>query len=422
MNDFKPVLKNKQFIYIWISQILSQLTINIMNFVVLTRLFEITGSTIATSLLWVAYALPVVLVGPFAYTIVDLIDRRKLLVLTNLLQAATIFLYSFSHRQSYFLMYGVVVLYSLINQFYVPSEQATIPTVLDKKELHFGVSLFFLTQQGSLILGYGIAGFLLKLMGFTWTLYLSAFLVFMAFVSTLFLKPMKSEKLLPANFEKGLGDFFGRILEGYRFIKNNRYILTPFIILSTVQICLTIVVVNVPIVAKDILSVPLDLAGIAIIVPAGIGAALGAVFIPKLIRKGYRKKQLIEYSILTISIVLMILVIFTPILSGLPKFLLSFAFITFGGFAYVGITVPTQTFLQEATPGGMRGRVFGNFWFLITLATIFPTIFSGTVTEVFGIRSLFLLLVVGAFSGFMLSKKWGDKFLNKNNNNNSNHE
>jgi MFS family permease len=412
MKDFKPVLKNKQFVYIWLSQILSQLTINIMNFVVLTRLFEITGSTIATSLLWVAYALPVVLVGPFAYTIVDLVDRRKLLIFTNLLQAATIFLYSFSHRPSYFLMYGVVILYSLINQFYVPSEQATIPTVLSKKELHFGNSLFFLTQQGALILGYGIAGFLLKLLGFTWTLYLSAFLVFMAFVSTLFLKEMKTEKLLPSNFEKGLEDFFSRILEGYRFIKNNRYILTPFIILSVLQICLTIVIVNVPIVAKDILGVPLDLAGISLIVPAGVGAALGAIFIPKLIRKGYRKKQLIEYSLLTISIILFILVIFTPLLSGYLRFLLTFTIIIFGGLAYVGITIPTQTFLQEVTPGGMRGRIFGNFWFLITLATIFPTIFSGTITEVFGIRSLFLILVVGAFAGYLLSKNWGDRFLN----------
>jgi MFS family permease len=412
MKDFKPVLKNKQFIYIWISQILSQLTINIMNFVVLTRLFEITGSTIATSLLWVAYALPVVLVGPFAYTIVDLVDRRKLLVFTNLLQAATIFLYSFSHRPSYFLMYGVVILYSLINQFYVPSEQATIPTVLSKKELHFGNSLFFLTQQGALILGYGIAGFLLKLLGFTWTLYLSSFLVFMAFVSTLMLKPMIAEKLLPSTFEKGLEDFFSRILEGYKFIKNNRYILTPFLILAVLQICLTIVIVNVPIVAKDILGVPLDLAGISIIVPAGIGAALGAVFIPKFVRKGYRKKELIEYSLLIIAIVLFILTAITPLFGNTLRYVFSFFVIVFAGMAFVGITVPTQTFLQEVTPGGMRGRIFGNFWFLITLATIFPTIFSGTVTEVFGIRTLFFILVVGAFTGFLVSRNWGDRFLN----------
>ena len=60
MEDFKPLIKNTKFVHLWTSQILSQLTINIMNFLLLIRLFEHTGSTIATSLLWAAYALPAI--------------------------------------------------------------------------------------------------------------------------------------------------------------------------------------------------------------------------------------------------------------------------------------------------------------------------------------------------------------------------
>jgi len=84
LQEFKPVLKNKNFLCIWISQIFSQLTINIMNFVFLIRLFEVTGSAISTSLLWVSYALPAILIGPFASGAVDLVDRRKMLIVTNL--------------------------------------------------------------------------------------------------------------------------------------------------------------------------------------------------------------------------------------------------------------------------------------------------------------------------------------------------
>src|SRR4030065_230113 len=66
LQEFKPVLRNKSFRYLWISQITSQLSINIMNFVFLIWLFGQTGSAISTSFLWVAYSLPAILVGPFA--------------------------------------------------------------------------------------------------------------------------------------------------------------------------------------------------------------------------------------------------------------------------------------------------------------------------------------------------------------------
>jgi hypothetical protein len=57
LKEFQPVLKNRYFLCLWSSQVLSLLTIHIMNFVLLTRFFERTGSTLATSFLWIAYAL-----------------------------------------------------------------------------------------------------------------------------------------------------------------------------------------------------------------------------------------------------------------------------------------------------------------------------------------------------------------------------
>ncbi|OGM20242.1 hypothetical protein A2771_01845 [Candidatus Woesebacteria bacterium RIFCSPHIGHO2_01_FULL_38_26b] len=58
----------------------------------------------------------------------------------------------------------------------------------------------------------------------------------------------------------------------------------------------------------------------------------------------------------------------------------------------MGINIPAQTFLQEKTPGGYRGRVFGNFWFLTTIANIIPVIMSGLVSELFGARFLVFLI------------------------------
>ena len=75
------------FYLLWTSQILSQITINIMNFLLLARLYEITGSSIATSLLWVTYAIPTIFFGPIGASLADLISRRKTLMVTNFMQA-----------------------------------------------------------------------------------------------------------------------------------------------------------------------------------------------------------------------------------------------------------------------------------------------------------------------------------------------
>ena len=208
MKDYRPVINNLEFRYLWTSQVLSQVAINIMNFLLLLRLFNETGSPIATSMLWVAYALPAILIGPVAAAYVDMVDRRKMLMITNVLQSATIFMYAISHRQSLFLLYGVAMMYSFLNQFYVPAEQATLPAIVRKNHLAHANSLFFITQQAAIILGFGFAGLLSKTIGFTSSLYLCAFLLFSAFVSVSFLKQMKISDTVPRSVEKAIIKFF----------------------------------------------------------------------------------------------------------------------------------------------------------------------------------------------------------------------
>ena len=94
----------------------------------------------------------------------------------------------------------------------------------------------------------------------------------------------------------------------------------------------------------------------------------------------------------------MALIVFTItfVAPRIPTITLFIAIISLfsGGFGFIGILIPAQTMLQEKTPGGLRGRVFGNFWFMVTVATIFPVIFSGTIAEIFGVEFMMLFLIV----------------------------
>lgn len=411
VDEFKPLIRNSKFVLIWISQILSQLTIHIMNFLLLIRLFAVTGSAIATSLLWVAYALPAILIGPLAAATVDMVDRRKMLMVTNLLQSLTILGYAFLHETRFFLLYGVAFMYSLLNQFYVPAEAAAIPSVVPKKYLPLANGLFLLTQQGALVVGFGIAGTLSHLLGFSNALFLGAAFLFLAFISVSFLPELKVEETVPAKFEEAVVRFFTRITEGYHFIKEEKGILPPFLLLIGIQVSLAMMLVNVPVFATDLLEISANAVGTLIVVPTGLGAGLGALIIPKLLRRGLRKKRVIEYSLMPLSFLMLFLGFIVPEFGGSLKLLLGTVSLFLIGLTFVGLLIPTQTYLQEATPGGLRGRVFGNFWFLVTIATIVPVIFSGTITELLGVRSLFLILGGLALTVLILSKRYGQRII-----------
>lgn len=414
MKDFKILIKNHKFVYLWISQIFSQLTINMLNFVLLLRIVSQTSSSIAASLLWIFYALPSVIIGPVAAVVVDTFERRKILMFTNLLQALTIFLYALTRDEQFFLLFGVVFIYSFLNQFYVPAEQASLPTVVQKEE-NFPIanSLFFITQQGALVVGFGIAGAILHFLGFTNTLYLCAGMLFIAFLSVTLLPELKRGTSLPKNLEEGISEFFKKITDGYSFIKEHNTILFPFLLLIVAQIGMVVAVVNAPLFATEILGIKIVNAGVGIVVPVGIGAGIGAYVVSKLLKRGLRKRKLIESLSLVLAVSIFVLASLIDNFSGISKYVVGILAMGFAGFSFVGILIPSQTFLQEATPGGMRGRVFGNFWFLVTIATIIPVLFSATLTEILGIRTLMFVLVVALISTYFFSVKYGEKLLMK---------
>ena len=409
--SWKKLFKNKNFIYIWLSQIFSQVTIFILNFTILFTLFERTGSSIATSLVWIFYALPAIIIGPFASAAVDMVDRRKILMIANLFQALVIIVYAATAGASYFVVYAIVLTYSSLNQFYVPAEFATLPFVIRKELLPEANGLFLLTQQGSLIFGFGIAGVFLKFIGFENTLYICSLFLLFAFLSTSLLPGMKARQKFPARFDKAVIAFFENIFSGYKFIKENKFVLAPFSILICMQVFLAIITVNVPAISLEVVKIPISLAGTFLIVPAGLGAIFGSLLFPRFLAKGMRKIKIIKYSLLSLSLSLFIFIFILSLFPVAIRILGSIPLLVFIGFSYIGILIPTQTFLQQKTPFGFRGRVFGNYWFLVTVLSVFPVIASGTITEIFGSKVLMAILIFGILGLFLFLKDSEKKYL-----------
>lgn len=394
------------FYLLWSSQILSQITLNVMNFLLLARLFNTTGSTIATSLLWVSYSLPTIFFGPFGASLADIFSRRKTLMITNLLQSLVIFSFIFTHSYSIFLLFAVVVAYSFLNQFYVPAEMAALPSIVSESKLAKANSMFFLTQQLSLVVGFGFAGLIEKWVGFNGALIICSVALFIAFVAVSFLPKLNPVRNTPHNFEELIKVFLNHILEGYQFIKVNKKVLFPLGLLFAIQVGLAIVTSNLPIIAKEILKTEVSFVGLYIVVPAGIGAAIGSVVINKLVKRKWRKKNMIEIGLGLLGISLLSLVYGNLIVAPI--------FVILIGIGFVTVNIPTLTFLQENTPSWLRGRVFGNLFFLITISTIFPVIFSGVISEFFGVKTLLSIIAICVILILSFSLHKGQKLIQEN--------
>ncbi len=382
-----------------------------MNFILLFKVFDETGSTIATSLLWVTFAIPAILVGPIGAATADMTDRKKIIVITNFLQALTILFYAFTHTISLFLLFGVAMAYSLFNQFYVPAELAALPTLVKKNQYARANGIFILTLQFSIVIGFGIAGVLSGLYGFTNSLFFVSGLMFLAFFVATFLPKMETSTTVPKQFEKLLVQFFEKIMEGYRYIRENNYILVALSILLGVHTMLLVLVVNLPLVATQLLNVSPNFIGVLIAIPGAVGAAMGAFIVPKVLKKGVRKVRVLEVAFLITTLSLFVLALAVPNINTSSRVLAGTISIFFAGFAFSTIIVPTQTFLQEVIPDSLRGRVFGNYWFLAAIVSLFPVIFAGTISELFGIRLLMLILALISLAGFVFIAKYGQKFI-----------
>jgi len=392
MKELSSLLKSRNFVRLWISQIISQVVVNFLSFLLLVYLFEITGSTVATSFIWVAYALPAVLFGPIAAVSADVVDKRRLLTVALLIQSLVVAVLAMLHNRFIYLAYGIVFAYSLANQFYIPAEAASLPLFVKKQNLPFANSLFFLTVQSAFVLGFLFAGTSFEYLGMSVSLVLASGLLLVAYSSVSLLPRIVPSEKIPKDISKGIVRFFSELIEGYQFIRNNKRVFLPFILLIGLQISLSVVVVSMPALAQDLIKIRPRLAGFVIAVPAFIGALSSTILVSRAISRGVPRKRIVEISLFILNTSLLVVGSIVPNVSfWIGRTLSVICFFT-AGISYVGCLIPTLTHLQIATPSSKLGRVFGNIWFITTAFTVVPLLFSAAITEVFGVGLMMSLL------------------------------
>src|SRR5947209_18083371 len=93
---FRSLLKKKDFLRLWLAQLLSMTILNASNYALLVLIEEVTGSTTLVGLAIICFSLPAVLFGAPAGVYVDRMNKRRVLWASNCLRAVATLLFVLS--------------------------------------------------------------------------------------------------------------------------------------------------------------------------------------------------------------------------------------------------------------------------------------------------------------------------------------
>jgi MFS family permease len=154
---FLTLLKKRNFLLLWLAQLISMTIQNSSNYAVLVLISVKTGSTLLIGLAIVCFSVPAVLIGAPAGVLVDHRNKRRVLWYSNCLRAIATFGFVVSlllNSNQLVPVYLLTFLISCIGQFFSPAEGASIPMLVNEQELMPALSLFNITFMLSQALGF----------------------------------------------------------------------------------------------------------------------------------------------------------------------------------------------------------------------------------------------------------------------------
>lgn len=405
-NAFVEVLSIRGFRYLWFGQVVSQIAINMMTFVLALRVYETTGSNTAVSFMYLAVAIPAVLFGPIAGVYVDRIDKKVILTLCNVSRALIVLGFFFS-SETYVLIFVLAVFISFITQFFVPAEAPTIPLLVPSTLLLTANSLFTFTFYTSVIVGFVLAGPALRLFGshniflvISFLLFSSAFFVraipgessravIFSLLKRIFSKGFVNRARMPWRYRRKMDIFISELVAGYRFISSQKKVRNMILLLVSSQAVIAILMALAPGFADRILNIDIAQVSVLMLAPAAVGMILGVLWIGHFGRR-FQGEKMIDIGILAVGIFLLSISFLSRTHS-----LLILVFLLFGvGVANAFIDVPANTFLQINTDDKIRGRVYGVLSSSIAGVAFVPVVIAGGLADVFGVTRVLTVLSI----------------------------
>lgn len=355
---------NSNFLLFLLGRIVSDTGTSIQMMIMPLYIIDIGGTANTVGVFSFLSLLPALLVYPFAGVIGDRLNRKRIMVVTDFISAVVLLglgWLSYLGTMKLSLLLTVQVIISLMNGLFEPATRGMLPQLVDKEQLTRHNSTVASARSASVLVGPLIGAALYANFGITIVFFANGVSFLLSGISEMGIEYIHIKQ----KATHGIKGIMNDLSEGIKFVLQNNLIrkLSCFLLVSYFVIQ-PIFSVMLPLFFKRSLSYTDVQYGYlqTIII---LGSLIGSIMIGLLYRKEKRMtKLLVIGSIILLCGMLLFTALIFPIsvlTLGNDTIIYFILLATVLGIFSAGnmfISVPVQTFIQQATPNEYMSRVF----------------------------------------------------------------
>ncbi|MRG86940.1 MFS transporter [Salinibacillus xinjiangensis] len=349
------VFKNKNFLYLFISSLMSAPGYYVYIMGAEWLMLSITDNRFFFGLLFISASIPRLLFLSVGGVLADRVEKKVILFLTDITRSFFVFLVLLLIVTDLIQAWHLILLaglFGISDAFSYPTTDSLTAELLNEHELQRGNSLIQMTKQVSPILGPVLGGSLIYFIGFTGVFTVAFVMLAIASLTVWRVKIQASEQ------EEIKESAFADFKKGIQYIKANQLLQSIMIMGFVVNFFVAgPLSMGIPILVKDVFQEN-ALALTILQVSLGVGAILGSIILS--IRKDFKKPGRVLLTSLTIFGVLYAL-------TGFAFHLYLNALLIFvAAICLQFINIPLVTLIQRTTDKKMIGKMMSMLMMVST--------------------------------------------------------
>ena len=359
---------------LWLAQLFAQLGEAIAQVAMPLLAYAMTGSPQLLSFIFVAQLLPRVVLAPISGLLADRLDRRRLMLGADIARAVLVALLPFTREA-----WQVAVLATLVaigSALARPAELAAVPQVVPPSQIVPALSATQVAGSVVRVVGPASAGAIVSLAG-PGPAFVGQALCFVASTLVLLglvLPPVERAALTGAS---ALETAWREMQDGLRVVWQNRVVRGITAVESLWQLVFATLIVTVLIYVEQTLRLGDDApaAYAAIMAAFSGGAGIGALAARPVERRIGRPRLMAIGYLAPLMLI--------PAATSPPLPLLFACWLALG-FTDAWAVIAMQSYLAEAVPDALRGRVYATWTGVVTLASALAFVLVGWLTPILG--------------------------------------
>lgn len=366
------MIRKKDFYVLFLGRLITNFGDSLYAIASTLLVYQMSGSTVYSGItLFLTSSTAIVQL--FLSPILDKINMKKFLILSQLIQAILILIIPALYYLEKLNVYHIMILMpiiSLINQLVYPGQISLLPKILSKEELVTGNSLMTMAYQGSNAIFDTLAGFIISIFGFMTAFYADS----VSFILTGLLFCLLSKKLgqteqrIKRSNESLIKNHFKGLKEGLDLFKDSR-IFALVLGVVFINFSATSISAVLPAFANDEIFYSLMLAGM------GAGVLLGSLF------AGIKRLKNISLGRLYVFGMIVVALAWTGVSCFSKNIKLAVGLYALGWFVVGIVNVYAQTMVQMIVPSKKIGSAMGAMVGISTFMAPLGALLGGYLGE-----------------------------------------